>query len=179
MTRWLSMVRKGGTALRATTSVFAGGTLVSSVLDVGRGVGGELGARLDLRPLSLELRFTATHFLGVDPGNPKPVQSARELGASFVGLRAFDLGPVSLAAGASLGGLHLARTRGTDASLGGPASQLGLVVGAVAQAQRSLWGPSYARLELATLGFIFAPPPGQGLEAAIVWTASLALGAYL
>ena len=54
------MVRKGGSDRDSSLSLLAVSHGRGDLLDLGIGVGGGIGARLDLRPITLELRGGAT-----------------------------------------------------------------------------------------------------------------------
>jgi hypothetical protein len=173
------VVRKGGTALARSASVFATGGLKAGLREVGAGLGIEGGIRLDLPALSLELRIGGSSFGPNGPDDQKRIRSAHELSTAVVGLRAIDLRHATLAAGIVAGGFRRERELGANAPAGQPAEQIGAVVGAVAQLHRQLVGRIYARLELGALGYVVDGPSGAPLETSVVWSLNLGIGAFL
>jgi hypothetical protein len=173
------VVRKGGTALARSASVFAAGGLKTGLREVGPGLGIEGGLRLDLPAWSLELRLGGASFGPSGPDDQKRDRSAHELDAAVAGLRATDLRHATLAAGIVAGGFRLTRELGAAALAGRPAEQIGAMVGAVAQLHRQLVGRVYARLEVGALGYVASAPSGAPLETTVVWSLNLGIGAFL
>jgi hypothetical protein len=127
------MVRKGATNQTAMALLALGGVR-SSVNDGGVAWQVGAGARFDLEELSLEARVdvggaSATTDAGVRTGT-------RELSLSLVGVRAFDVGPLTLSLGLELGGVWFnqrfaeerGRTRNSFAGLGGPLGMIELPI---------------------------------------------------
>ena len=177
------VVRKGGTALSRALSMYAGGTARSALSDLGlgAGLGAEAGLRVELQSLSLEARLWGLWLAASDPGNPKPLQGGREIGALVAGLRAFDLSHVTLAVGIAAGMVRLERFPGlyAKAQQQVPLQEIGVMFGPIGQLERSLFGRTYARLELGALNYLYGSAPGSPYRPTLVWSAGLALGAFL
>ncbi len=83
------VVRKGGTSRTRATAVLALAGLRGPVLDLGPGLGGGVGVRVDLRALSLT---GALDFLGASRQSDRGTRlDTAELGLRVGALRAFDL----------------------------------------------------------------------------------------
>jgi hypothetical protein len=175
------VVRKGGTPLARSQSL---------VVVVGARGGYDLllagprlaaGLRLDWPRLSVEARLHAAWSEGRifdDLSQEKGVQRGRELGVTLVGLRVHDLGRTTLAAGLAVGALSLTQELGTDRIVGVP-HRRAAIVGGVAQLQRALGGPLYARAELAGLAYVFAADTTNGeADTHWLWQGDLAVGVY-
>lgn len=103
------VVRKGGTSLTAVASAFATGGVQASINRLGTTWKTGVGARFDLADLSLEARFGVG---GANTENERNDSDNLVLTLSVAGMRAFDLGPVTLNVGLELGGLmHDQRNR--------------------------------------------------------------------
>lgn len=180
---YAQVVRKGGTPLRRSLSAVVSAGLRGAAGDLRAGPSLAAGLRADLPSLSLEARFHAAWADGAPLGGSaaaKSVQRGSERGLRVLGLRGLDLGRTALAAGLQLGALWLAQEQGTDLSLGSP-HRVAALVGAVAQVQRPLLGPVYARLELGGLAYIFAPAENARAgewQTSWLWQAEAGLGFY-
>lgn len=100
------VVRKGGTPLVAVASAFATGGVRGSIYGGGAAWQTALGARFDLAELSLEARLGLG---GASTENERLGIQSMELTLAVAGMRAFDVGPVTLAVGLELGGLRLSQ----------------------------------------------------------------------
>lgn len=174
------VVRKGGTALSRTFSLYAGGMTRSALPELGPGFGAEAGLRADFASLTLEARLSGLWFRAPDPNNPKPLQGARELGALVAGLRSFDLTHVTLAIGIAAGAVRLERFPGIYAQvMTVPLDEIGVIFGPIGQLERSLFGRTYARLELGALNYVFFSDSQNPSRSNLAWSAGIALGAFL
>jgi hypothetical protein len=123
------VVRKGGTQVRAAPAVFTQVGLRGPLLGLGTAVRAEVGIRVDLADLSLQLRLAAG---GSQADSPRLDIGTRELAASLAALRDFDLGDLTLGVGVEAGGafltqrFHEARTpdRDSAAALLGPTAEV-------------------------------------------------------
>ena len=100
---WLDyarVVRKGGTVRRLSGSLFADGGVRGEILGLGTAWRTEVGGRLDLRQVALELRLG---LAGSDHDNGRLDIATRELSGAVAALRAFDLGALTLDVGLELG----------------------------------------------------------------------------
>jgi hypothetical protein len=142
------VVRKGGSAKKLALSAWAQGGARGSLLDLGPAWRADVVGRLDLAPLALEVRV-GLGFSGTT--NYRVEIKSRELVASVAALRAFDLGPVTLAVGVEIGGLWLAqvfndsRTPDRDGS--------GLLLGPAFQIEVPVIGRLSFRLDAAVLTY--------------------------
>lgn len=177
------VVRKGGTALSRAFSVYAGGTSRSALSDLGlgAGLGAEAGLRVELPSLSLDARLWGVWLAAPDPGNPKPLQGGREFGALVAGLRSFDLSQVTLSVGIAAGIVRLERIPGLYAKLDMPIplQEIGMMFGPIGQLERSLFGRTYARLELGAINYMYGSDPRSPYRPSLVWSAGVALGTFL
>jgi hypothetical protein len=177
------VVRKGGTGLRRTLSGFVSAGLRSGHDDLGFGPRLDVGARIDLPVFSLELRLVGAWSEGTTLTGKGPLRG-RELGAELVALRALDLGGTTVAGGLALGAVWFSQEQGLEevSIPEGPIAHgpNGALVGALAQVQRMLAGPIYARLEVAATGYVFDARPAADapLAASVVWSSGLGLGAF-
>ena len=85
------VVRKGATDLTRSWSAFALVGMRGDLLDLGRAAGARLGARLDLRPLSLELAASAAR---ADRENSRLDIVSYETAISVTGLHVFESVPL-------------------------------------------------------------------------------------
>jgi hypothetical protein len=151
------VVRKGGTVRRAAGGLFADGGVRGEILGLGTAWRTDVGGRLDLRQLSLELRLG---FASSDHTNSRLDITTRELELGVDGMRAFDLGPVTLGVGLELGlawflqAFHDPMT--PDRGSFGP------LVGALGQLLVPLPRRFYARVELAGLFYFMRANDGNG-----------------
>ncbi len=170
------VVRKGGTQRRASASLFADGGVRGEVLGLGTAWRTDVGGRVDLRQLALELRLG---FSDSDRANGRLDIATRELALAGDALRAFDLGPLTLDVGFELGmswffqALHDPMV--PDRTSAGP------FVGAVGQLQLPLSRRFWARVEAAALFYFLRTSDGTGSGATsteATYRGTLALGVY-
>lgn len=174
------VVRKGGTALSRAFSLYAGDLSRCALPDLGPGLGAEAGLRADFASLTVEARLSALWYSAPDPNNPKPLQGGREFGGVVAGLRSFDLSHVTLAIGLAAGVVRLERFAGLYAQeMPVPLEETGVIFGPIGQLERSLIGRTYARLELGALNYVFIGDSQNPSRSNLVWSAGLALGAFL
>jgi hypothetical protein len=98
------VVRKGGTEVSSVLSAYAIGGARGSLFDIGAAWQTGAGVRLDIQELALELRFGAG---GAKRRNVRIDINTNDFSVSAVGLRAFDLGPLTMGIGLEAGGLLL------------------------------------------------------------------------
>jgi len=179
MTRiaYAQLIRKGGSELRTTAGVFAlAGARGAVGAEQGPGMRIEAGLRVDRAALSFELRLHGSVF-SLDPAGGEYVGS-RELGGMLDALRVFDRGRWSFAAGLGAGPVWRSITKINNP--GDTASSMGAVVGALAQVQRSLGGPIYARVDGGALGYWFGDDASgaSGVDLRFAWSLAAGVGAY-
>ena len=126
------MVRKGEGSAASLWSVIASGGVRTPLLDTGVAWRVGAGARYDLRELSLELRADVG---GASHTTDRLRVTTRELEISLVGVRAFDVGPLTLELGAELGGVWFnqsfeddGRARNSFGGVGGPLGRIELPI---------------------------------------------------
>jgi caspase domain-containing protein len=107
------VVRKGGTDVSSAFSMYAIAGARGALFDIGTAWQTGVGARLDVQELSLELRLGAGGATRPRNEVHRIDIATHDFTLSAVGVRAFDLGPVTLAIGLEVGGLWLAQ-RFTD-----------------------------------------------------------------
>lgn len=170
------VVRKGGTVRTLAGSLFADGGVRGELFGLGTAWRTDVGGRVDLRQASLALRVG---FAQSQAANPRFADlTTRELSVALDGLRAFDLGPVTLDVGLELGAswfgqaFHDATT--PDRSSGGP------FVGALGGLEVPLPHRLYARLEIAGLFYFLrttdATASAGGTATAATYRASAGVG---
>jgi len=177
MTRveYARVVRKGGTRETRAYSAYTVGGVRGSLLGIGMGWNVGMGGRLDLSALSIELRVQGVY--ASKDGNRITIDT-HELGSSVVGLRAFDLGRVTLGAGIELGGFWLAQ-KFRDAQ-SPDRDTVGAVLGPIGVAEIPL-GRWYARAEFAALTYILRTgndPQMTDVDTPLTFRAALGAGAY-
>lgn len=165
------VVRKGGTIRRAAGSLFADGGVRGELFGLGTAWRTEVGGRVDLRQVSVALRLGFSQS-GVDNGGLDI--TTREISLAVDGLRAFDLGPLTLDVGLEAGGSWFAQAfhdpRTPDRTAFGP------FVGAVGQVEWPLPHRFYARLELAGLFYFLRTGTTSAMSSAPTYRASAGLG---
>ena len=165
------VVRKGGTMRRSAGSLFADFGVRGEVFDLGTAWQTEVGGRLDLRQFSLALRLG---FGQSYADNGRLDITTREIAVALDGLRAFDLGPLTLDVGLELGGATFAQAfhdpHTPDRTSFGP------FVGALGQLELPLAHRVYARLELAGLFYFLHTSDGAGMATAPSWRGAVGVG---
>jgi hypothetical protein len=166
------VVRKGGTAETRALSAYTVAGVRGSLLGIGMGWNAGVGARVDLSALSLELRVQGGY---ATKDNDRITIGTRELGSSAIGLRAFDLGHVTMGLGIELGGFWLAQHFADPQSP--DRNTFGAVLGPIGIMEVPL-GRWYVRAELAALTYILrAGNDAQMSEVDTPLTFRTALGA--
>lgn len=170
------VVRKGGTNLQHSFSVFAGASARGGADGTDAGAGFDGGIRLDTRAVAAELRLRSLWFRGESADNAKLLQSSRELAVLAVAIRTMDFHKLALGAGAALGWARVDRTFGTSPERSLAATENQAVIGAVAQAHYEVHGRFYLRAEIGGLGYV-SSREATPLQATLVWSSALGLGA--
>ncbi len=165
------VVRKGGTVRRAAGSLFADVGVRGEIFDLGVAWRTEVGARLDLRQLSLALRLG---FSQSGHDNERLDITTREISLAVDGLRAFDLGPLTLDGGLEAGTSWLAQA--FHDPLTPDRTAVGPFVGAVGQLEWPLPHRLYARLEAAGLFYFMRTGASSAMTTAPTYRASAGLG---
>lgn len=167
------VVRKGGVQRKTALSGFALAGLRGALLDLGLAWRAELGVRLDLRPLSLEVRLGTS---GSQQHNQRLTISSYETAASLAGLHVFDLAGVSIGVGLEAGLAWFAQrfndpgTRARD-GLGGFLAPLLLIEAPLARR-------FYLRLDAALLTYFLRSEEQAGVLTALSYRATGGLGVY-
>ena len=165
------VVRKGGTVRTAAGSLFADGGVRGEVFGLGTAWRTEVGGRVDLRQLSAALRLG---FGQSDRDNGRLDITTRELSLAADGLRAFDLGPVTLDVGLELGVSWFAQAFHDTATA--DRDSFGPFVGALGQLEVPLPHRLYARLEVAGLFYFLRTSAGAAMSSAPTYRAGAGLG---
>jgi len=165
------VVRKGGTVRRIAGSLFADGGVRGEVFGLGTAWRTEVGGRVDLRQFSLALRLGFAQS-GVDNGRLDI--TTREIAVALDGLRAFDLGPLTLDVGLEVGGSSFAQAFHDPATA--DRTSFGPFVGALGQLELPLPHRLYARLELAGLFYFLHTSDGSGMATAPTYRAGVGVG---
>jgi Caspase domain len=176
------VVRKGGTARRASGSLFVDVGARGDIAGLGTAWRTAVGGRVDLRQISLELRLG---FASSIRQNTRWDIDTHELSAALDAIRAFDLGPVTLDVGLEVGAAWLLQTFSDPPStiMAATASRSGFApfVGAVGQLEVPLPHRLYVRLELAGLVyFVHATDDGTQTHTttAATYRTGLGVGMY-
>jgi hypothetical protein len=177
------LVRKGGRD--ASLSAYVVGGMRGPVAGVGAAYRSDLGVRLDLPSLALELRLG-----GTQPFNrSRPLHSPRELVLGVVGLHAFDLGPAAVGVGVELGYDWILYNLPDDVEARLTDEQRAkleqrswaFLYGPALQVDTTLWGGVYLRFEAAGLAYSRPVTTESGqtaLTSLITYRLGLALGVY-
>ncbi len=167
------VVRKGSVARSRAFSGFVLGGVRGALLGLGTAARAELGGRLDLRPLSLELRLGLG---GSQQQNQVLAISTYEVSAAVAGLHAFDLNRVTISLGIELGlswfGQRFSapetRARNTLAGFLAPVVQLEIPL------RRRL----YLRADGALLTYFLQTATSSALTPSLSYRAVAGLGVY-
>jgi uncharacterized caspase-like protein len=173
MTRleYARVVRKGGTVRRFAGSLFADLGVRGEVFDLGTAWETEVGGRLDLRQFSLALRLG---FSQSSADNGRLDIITREIAVAVDGLRAFDLGPLTLDVGLELGGASFAQA--FHDPMTPDRSSFGPFVGALGQLELPLPHRLYARLEVAGLFYFLRTGDTSAMSTAPTYRCALGVG---
>jgi caspase domain-containing protein len=167
------VVRKGATELTRSWSAFALVGVRGDLLDLGSAAGARLGARLDLRPLSLELSLGANR---ADRANSRLDIVSYETALSVTGLHVFDMPRWSLGLGLEVGGAWLAQrfsdpgTRDRDAFAG--------LIAPVLQVEVPIGRRVYARAEGAFLTYLLLTERASGASTLTSYRMGAGAGVY-
>lgn len=165
------MVRKGGTIRKVAGSLFADGGVRGEIFGLGTAWRTEVGGRVDLRQVSLALRVA---FAQSARDNGRLDITTNEVDLAVDGLRAFDLGPLTLDVGLEAGAAFFAQAfhdpTTPDRSSTGP------FVGALGQLELPLPHRFYARLEVAGLFYFLHTGDVSGMSSAATYRAGIGLG---
>ena len=165
------VVRKGGTVRKVAGSLFADGGVRGELFGLGTAWRTEVGGRVDLRQVSLALRVA---FSQSAHDNGRLDITTREIDLAVDGLRAFDLGPLTLDVGLEAGAAFFAQAfhdpTTPDRSSTGP------FVGALGQLELPLPHRFYARLEVAGLFYFLHTGDAAGMSSAATYRAGIGLG---
>ena len=165
------VVRKGGTIRRVAGSLFADGGVRGEVFGLGTAWRTEVGGRVDLRQLSLALRLGFAQS-GVDNGRLDI--TTREVSLGVDGLRAFDLGPLTLDVGLEAGASWFAQA--FHDAMTPDRTSFGPFVGAVGQLEWPLPHRLYARVEVAGLFYFLRTGSSSAMSIGPTYRAGAGLG---
>jgi hypothetical protein len=167
------VVRKGAVKATRAWSLFALGGVRGELLDLGPAWRTELGARLDLRPVSLELRLGLS---GSNQVNERIAIHTWETAASLAGVHVFDLGAVSLGVGVE-GGLAWLGQRFSDAETK-PRDALAGLLGPLVELEVPLRRRLYARVDGAFLTYLATDQASAGVAPLLSYRFTVGAGAY-
>jgi hypothetical protein len=153
------VVRKGGTIRKVAGSLFADGGVRGQLFGLGTAWRTEVGGRVDLRQFSLALRVG---FAQSERDNGRLDITTREVSVAIDGLRAFDLGPLTLDVGLE-GGVSSFAQAFHDPATPDRAS-VGPFVGALGQLELPLPHRFYARVELAGLFYFLRTSDASAMQ---------------
>ena len=165
------VVRKGGTVRKVAGSLFADGGVRGEIFGLGTAWRTEVGGRVDLRQVSLALRVA---FSQSTRDNERLDITTREVDLAVDGLRAFDLGPLTLDVGLEAGAAFFAQAFHDPATP--DRSSTGPFVGALGQLELPLPHRFYARLELAGLFYFLRTGDSSAMSSAATYRAGIGLG---
>ncbi|HVO32113.1 MAG TPA: hypothetical protein VMV18_15330, partial [bacterium] len=156
---YAQVVRKGGTATNHSWSAYVMGTARSAQLDAGPAAGAEVGVRLDLRPLTLQVGLAELRGSTSQISRPGlEYIDSREYAATITALRVFDVDRWSFGVGAAAGGAQLTRSYDRSHWLPPPPgtnpgppffdnNSLGVYAGPAAAAELRVWRALHVRAE--------------------------------
>jgi Caspase domain len=176
------VVRKGGTTRTRATAVLAAAGLRGPVLDLGPGLGGGVGVRVDLRALSLT---GALEFLGASRQSDRATRlDTTEFGLRLGALRAFDLlSRASFALGAEAGVARFTQSATDQAPSSGWRASYALSLGPALVAEVPLPRRLFVWLEAAAPFYLMSVEAPAHDASSRQWTATYrataAVGAYL
>lgn len=176
---YAQVVRKGGGGPTHTWSSYAAVTGRSSLLGLGPAYGVETGARLDLRPVTLDVSAfalrggTVTHVYT----NRTERIASREIGAKVTALRVFDLDRWSIGVGGAAGASRFDRDFEVSVSQTMPPpmvppqfemQSIGAFAGPSVAVETRLWRAFHARVESSWVAYTLEmqepPQPGPGVH---------------
>ena len=170
------VVRKGAATLTRSFGAFAMAGMRGEFLDLGPAWGGQLGGRIDFRPLSLELRVglgrsaTANNRLGIQ---------SYETDASLVGLHVFDLDPLlplSLGLGIEVGAALIEQRFSDDLVF--ERHSLSALLAPLLQLEMPVGRRSYARVEGAFVTYVLTTQRAAGTSTISSYRLAAGAGVY-
>jgi hypothetical protein len=168
------VVRKGATESTRALSAFASGGMRSELSDLGTALWSNVGARIDWRTLSLELRLGGG---GSQHTNSRLTIDSYELDATVAGLHVFDFDRLSVGVGLELGAAWFAQ-RFNDPSAANRNVAAALVA-PVAQLEVPLGRRAYARLDAGFLTYFLPAQGATGASNLISYRLTAGAGMYL
>ena len=165
------VVRKGGTVRKLAGSLFADGGVRGELFGLGTAWHTEVGGRVDLRQVSLALRLG---FAQSAHDNGRLAMITREVAVAVDGLRAFDLGPVTLDIGLEAGASWFAQAFHDPATP--DRNSAGPFVGVLSQLELPLPHHFCARLEMAGLFYFLRANDASSTSSAATYRASAGMG---
>ncbi len=167
------VVRKGATARRLAGSLFVEGGVRGSVLDLGTAWRTDLGGRLDLRQLSLELRLG---FGDSVHRNSHLRSNSFEFSAGVAAFRQFDISMVSVGLGLEFGGLEFVQTFADLYTV--TRSSGGLYLGPLFELEVPVWRRLYARVDGAFLTYFLRSQEQVGWTIPVTYRFGGGLGVH-
>jgi hypothetical protein len=168
------VVRKGAVARSVAWSALAAGGVRGQLMSLGTAWRTDVGARLDLRPLSLELRLGlggARHI------NDRLTIRSWETAASLAGLHIFDLRGLSIGLGLEAGLAWIGQRFSDGHSLG--RDSLAGFFAPIAQLEIPIVRRLYARADGAFMTYLLHEQAAAGdVTAALSFRVSAGLGVY-
>jgi hypothetical protein len=167
------VVRKGAGPRAHALSAFAETGVRGDILGLGVAARADVGARLDLPRLSLELRLGWSESRH---GNARLAIASHELAGSLAGLHAFDFSVLTFAIGLELGGSWLGQL--FNDSFTRPRNSFGFFLAPVAQLEIPVYRRLYARVDAALLTFFLPVAAQNGIGTVVTYRANAGLGVY-
>lgn len=168
------LVRKGSGERNVAFAVIAGGTYRYSMFGLWESPSAELGFRVDLKPISLELRVD---YRRTGWTNERLNALTQEMGASLIGTHAFDFRALSFSVGVEVGALNWVQTFSDPFTP--TRRQTGMVVGPLLQVERTLVAGLFVRAEASFANVVVTttePRGGTRLQALLTARFGAGLG---
>jgi hypothetical protein len=171
-------VRKGGTAAKVATSIFATGEYRGSLLGLGGAPAGGLGGRVDLRQLTTTLSLDfGSSTIEASRGS---VLATSEMSVRAGIYRAFDVSRVNVAIGAEIGGSRFGQSS-SDASYAG--HSYAASAGPSLLLQLPVYGRTFVTLQAALPVYLVeaavTDPSSDGSVFRLTYRLAGAVGAFL
>jgi hypothetical protein len=167
------VVRKGGAAPTHAWSLFVAGGVRGELLGLGTAGHADVGARVDLRSVSLELRIG---FSGSERDNERLAIKSYETSLSLAGLHVFDVGALSLGIGLEGGPAWMAQRFVGPATA--PRDGLAGFIAPIMQLELPIRRRFYARLDGAFDVYFMAPQSRPGIDTSLSYRVTLGGGVY-
>jgi hypothetical protein len=167
------VVRKGGAAPTRAWSLFAAGGVRGALIRLGTAGHVDVGTRLDLRSVSLELRLG---FDDAEHDNERVAIKSYETALSLAGLHVFDVGVLSLGVGLE-GGLGWMAQRFVGPTTQPRDSMVGFVAPLV-QLELPIRRSYYARLDGAFDIYFLGAASQSGIDTVLSYRLTLGGGVY-